>query len=470
VLNAYFNAEGKFDMDTQPAHFIPPAPVPRTTPPNLLKMFWIVYNNPIELWGEHSYREPYVYVRSGIGGPLLVANDPDLIKTILVEKAKSFKMARVRQLVLKPILNEGLLTAENPIWKRSRKAMAPVFTPKHIHGFADGMLRQSEDFIARYENLNEPFDMAQHMTELTYDILAETLFTGEIAGNPNEFAENIEMLFETVARVDPLDILQFPEWVPRYTRFKGRNVLKFFRNIVHETVDMRAGKIAEGENVPDDFLTLLLRAEGPDGLSRSEIEDNVITFIGAGHETTARALAWTIYLLAKAPHEREKVETEAKWVTTKYSNPLDWVENMPYTRAAFDEAMRLYPPAPNISRELIEDIEWNGVKITKGTQAMVMPWTLHRHRVYWENPNAFMPSRFLPENRDKIGKYQYLPFGAGPRICIGASFAIQEAMIALGVMLSRFRFDIAPGASDPWPVQKLTTQPEGGLKMVATPL
>jgi len=457
-------------MDTKPAHCVPPAPVPRTTPPSLLKMFWIVYNNPIELWGEHSYREPYVYVRSGIGGPLLVANDPDLIKAILVEKAKSFKMAKVRQLVLKPILNEGLLTAENPIWKRSRKAMAPVFTPKHIHGFADGMFRQTETFVERYANSAEPFDMAHHMTELTYDILAETLFSGEIAGNPDEFQDNIEMLFETVARVDPFDIVQFPEWVPRYTRVRGRKILKFFRDIVRETVDMRAGKIEKGESVPDDFLTLLLRAEGPDGLSRSEIEDNVITFIGAGHETTARALAWTIYLLAKAPHEREKVESEAKWVTSKYSNPLDWVENMPYARAAFDEAMRLYPPAPNISRELIEDIEWNGVRITKGTQAMVMPWTLHRHREYWENPNAFMPSRFLPENREKIGKYQYLPFGAGPRICIGASFAIQEAMIALGVLLSRYRFDMAPAASEPWPVQKLTTQPEGGLKMVATPL
>ena len=164
------------------------------------------------------------------------------------------------------------------------------------------------------------------------------------------------------------------------------------------------------------------------------------------------------------------MEEEAKRVVAEYENPLDWIDKMPYTRAAFDEAMRLYPPAPNISREAIEDNEWNGMTITKGTQAMVMPWTLHRHREYWENPEAFMPSRFLPENREKIDKYQYLPFGAGPRICIGASFAIQEAIIALGVLLSRFRFDMAKGATEPWPVQKLTTQPGGGLHMYATPL
>ena len=143
---------------------------------------------------------------------------------------------------------------------------------------------------------------------------------------------------------------------------------------------------------------------------------------------------------------------------------------MPITRAVFEEAMRLYPPAPVISRAAINDIEWEGITITKGTQIMIMPWTLHRHRLYWDNPDAFMPSRFLPENREKQKKYQYLPFGAGPRICIGASFALQEAVIALGILLSRFRFDMAKDAKQPWPVQKLTTQPEGGLQMVVTSL
>ena len=257
-----------------------------------------MYNNPIELWGSHSYKDPYVYVRSGVGGPLLVANDPGLIRHILLEKANSYKMARVRQLVLRPILQDGLLTAENPIWKRTRKAMAPVFTPKNIHGFAPAMLRISQEFADRSLDRNEPFDMAQDMTELTYDILAETLFSNQIAGNPEEFAENIEYLFKTVARVDPFDILQFPEWVPRYTRVKGRNILKFFRNIVEQSVELRASAIERGDEVPDDFLTLLLRINGENKLSRQEIEDNVITFIGAGHETTARALGWTMYLLA----------------------------------------------------------------------------------------------------------------------------------------------------------------------------
>lgn len=457
-------------MDTTPKPFIPPAPIPRTQPPNLLKMFWIVYSNPIELWGAHSYREPYVYVPAGIGGPLLVANDPKLIKHILVENHKAFKLAKTRQIVLRPILEDGLLTAENPVWKRSRKAMAPVFTPKHIHGFAEGMHRVTVEFAEKYENTNASFDIAKDMTELTFNVLAETLFSNEIEGDQKEFEHKIERLFETVGRVDPLDILSVPEWVPRIKHFTGRGILKYFRSMVRKTIEARVERIEKGETPPDDFLTLLLRAEGDDGLSRQEIEDNVITFIGAGHETTARALAWTLYLLAKAPEERAKVEEEAKRVTAQFDNPLDWVENMPYARAAFEEAMRLYPPAPVISREALEDIEWEGTTITKGSQCLVLPWTLHRHQEYWDQPNAFMPSRFLPENRGKIDKYQYLPFGAGPRVCIGQSFAIQEAVIILGELLSKYRFDMSKDAKEPWPVQKLTTQPEGGLHMNVTAL
>jgi cytochrome P450 len=143
---------------------------------------------------------------------------------------------------------------------------------------------------------------------------------------------------------------------------------------------------------------------------------------------------------------------------------VKWLDRMPLTRAAFEEAMRLYPPAPSINREAIEDDHYRSLTIGRGAQILMMPWTIHRHRKLWDRPNAFMPERFHPENREKLDRYQYLPFGAGPRVCIGASFAMQEAMIALAVLLSRFRFDTLP-ETKPWPVQKLTTQPEGGLPM-----
>ncbi|GLS29873.1 Cytochrome P450 [Mesorhizobium albiziae] len=454
-------------MDSKPAPFVPPAPKPRTSPPSTLEMIRIVYRNPLELWGEPSYNEPWISV-TGIGGPLVIANDPGLIRHVLLDNAKNYKMATVRQMILRPILRDGLLTAEGDVWKRSRKAMAPVFTPRHIFGFAGPMLRCSEEFAAKYENASEPIDIAHDMTTLTYDILAETLFSGEIAGGQGTFEGEIDHLFETMGRVDPLDLLRAPEWLPRLTRLRGRKTMAYFRKIVTDTVAMREEKMKRNpKGTPEDFLTLLLRAEGPDGLTRAEIEDNIITFIGAGHETTARALGWTLYCLAEAPWERDRVEAEIDDVLAREPDPAKWLEAMPFTRAAFEEALRLYPPAPSINREPIEPETYKGLKIPRYAAVLMMPWTIHRHRKLWDRPDAFMPERFHPQNRDKIDRYQYLPFGAGPRVCIGASFAMQEAVIALGVLLSRYRFDTTP-ETKPWPVQKLTTQPQGGLPMRVT--
>lgn len=451
-------------MDTKPTPFVPPAPKPRTSPPSTIEMMRIVYRNPLELWGQPSYNEPWISIGTGIGGPLLIANDPELIRHILVDNAKNYRMARVRQKILRPILHDGLLTAEGDVWKRSRKAMAPVFTPRHIQGFAAPMLSVSEKFVAKYHD-GMVTDVARDMTMLTYDILAETLFSGEIAGNPDEFAHQVDHLFETMGRVDPLDLIGAPDWIPRITRLRGRKTMAFFRKLVSDTMQMRKDKLArDPEGSPNDFLTLLLKAEGPDGLSRAEIEDNIITFIGAGHETTARALGWALYCLAEAPWERDRIEAEIDEVLAATPDPYEWLGKMPYTRAAFEEAMRLYPPAASISREVIQPERWRDLEIIEGAQIQIMPWTIHRHRKLWTDPDAFLPERFHPENRDKIDRYQYLPFGAGPRICIGAAFAMQEAVIALGALMSRFRFDTLP-QTKPWPVQKLTTQPQGGLPM-----
>jgi cytochrome P450 len=167
------------------------------------------------------------------------------------------------------------------------------------------------------------------------------------------------------------------------------------------------------------------------------------------------------------------MEREIDEVIASGADPVEWLDKMPHVRAAFEEAMRLYPPAPSINRDAIADDRYTApsgetVEIAKGTTVLVMPWTLHRHELYWDKPRVFDPSRFLPGEREKIGRFQYLPFGAGPRVCIGATFALQEAVIALAVLMQRYRFAATP-ETKPWPVQKLTTQPAGGLPMRITP-
>jgi cytochrome P450 len=354
--------------------------------------------------------------------------------------------------------------------------VAPVFTPRHAQGFAGQMLSQSLEYLQKYEDIGAEgavFDIATDMTELTFAILAETLFSGEIVTEGEHFADEVNELLHRMGRVDPMDLLRAPAWVPRITRIGGQRVLDKFRGIVRTTMDQRLDKMRRDRaSAPDDFLTLLLEKAGPDGLTMEEIEDNILTFIGAGHETTARALAWTLYCVANSPHIRDDMEEEIDRVLATDAEPVAWLDLMPNVRAAFEEAMRLYPPAPSINRAAIADDEWvsdKGERVTmeKGITVLIMPWTLHRHELYWEKPRAFMPERFLPENRAKINRFQYLPFGAGPRVCIGATFALQEAVIALAVMMRRFRFDLTD-ETDPWPVQKLTTQPRGGLPMRVT--
>lgn len=458
-------------MDMRPEPFEPPAPIPRTTPPSRLEIIKVVFRNPLELWGQPSYTLPYFQVKF-FGQLTTIANHPGLIKHVLVDNAARYGMQPIRQMVLRPILRDGLLTAEGDVWKRSRKAMAPVFTPRHARGFAGQMLKKSEEFAARYAKPardGSEVNIATGMTELTYEILAETLFSGNIATGTDGFADKVDSLLHGMGRIDPMDLLLAPAWVPRVTRILGRKALSGFRGIVSDTMDARKAEIAAGKPVPNDFLTLLLKLEGPDGLTRDEIEDNILTFIGAGHETTARALAWTLYCVAESPQFRALMEAEIDRVTAEGAEPVEWLDRMPHVRAAFEEGLRLYPPAPSINRAPLEDDHWtdeHGKTITlpKGESVLVMPWTLHRHTLYWDKPRHFMPERFLPENREKIHRFQYLPFGAGPRVCIGATFALQEAVIALAVLMKRYRFDVT-AATRPWPVQRLTTQPLNGIAM-----
>ncbi len=459
-------------LDTISHPFTPPAPVPRarTNSPSLFEMVSTLMRNPLEMWGAPSYEDKVIHTRF-LNERSLIVNDPGLIRHVLVDNARNYRMGTIRQLILRPILRNGLLTAEGEVWKRSRKAMAPIFTPRHIDGFAGIMLARTEAYAENYvqaARTGTTRDISHDMTELTFDILSQTLFSGEIVTSTADFVADVQRLLYTMGHVDPIDLLKAPPWVPRVTRMTGIRVMALFRGIVNQTMEKRRQKIHSGGAVPDDFLTLLLRQEGPDGLSREEIKDNIITFIGAGHETTARALGWTLYCLANSMPDLEILEKEIdSFFGGSVPEPQYWLDRLPMTRAAFEEAMRLYPPAPSINRAAIADDLYGDVEIKAGVTVLVMPWTLHRHRGLWDQPGAFIPSRFWPENRGAIDKFQYLPFGAGPRICIGASFALQEAVIALALLLYRFRFTCTAECK-PWPVQKLTIQAAGGLPMTVS--
>jgi len=443
-------------------NFHPPAPTPHRRPLNAFEFVWTMARNPLAIWSEAAYSEP-VIVSEWLGNPTVIVSDPAAIRHVMVDNAKNYAMQPLRQRVLRPILRDGLLTAEGELWKRARRSLAPVFAPRNTTGLATAMLARSEEFAEELaKRAGGETDIAMQMTLLTFDILQATLFTGDIAGDPAEFAEATASLLKTMGRVDPMDVLDAPAFVPRVTRMLGQKSQAYFRALIAATIERRQELMRRSpEAAPRDLLTLLLEAEG---LSRNEVEDNIITFIGAGHETTARALGWTLYLLSQAPEERAKVEAEIDAHDFDDPNPAGWVDRLVYTRAAFEEAMRLYPPAPSLNRAAIADDQVGKIKIPKGASVLVMPWIVHRHKRLWSRPTEIVPSRFLPDKRGAIDKYQYIPFGLGPRVCIGQSFAMQEGVIALAALMRRLRFDYT-GAKAPEPVQKITVQPARDIAM-----
>ncbi|MEF2546077.1 cytochrome P450 [Aurantimonas sp. E1-2-R+4] len=449
-------------MDRPVRPFRPPAPIPHAEPLGFASFLKTASRNPIEIWGTRAFKEPYIR-GTWLGVPNIVVNDPKGVRHCLVENAANYVMQPLRQRILRPLLRDGLLTAEGALWRRTRKAIAPVFTPRNIAGFTETMQARSEVFAERLAGrVGETVDGSHEMTLLTFDILQATLFTDDIAGDGETFATSTQAFLGSMGRVDPLDLLGAPAFLPRLRRLRGRRSMTYFRSLIAATIEGRRAQIKrDPAGAPNDLLSLLIKA---DGLSADEIEDNIITFIGAGHETTARSLTWTLYLLSQAPAERAAVEAELDSVLPTLSHPSEWVDRLVHTRAVFEEALRLYPPAPSLNRTALAPDRVGDVEIPAGATVLVMPWLIHRHEMLWDRPDHFIPSRFLPGNRETIDRYQYLPFGVGPRVCIGASFALQEGVIALAALLKHLRFDYA-GSGPPEVVQRITVQPLGGLPL-----
>ncbi len=346
--------------------------------------------NPIEIWGEQAYRER-VLRSDWLRVPTVIVNDPAAIRHCLVDNAANYAMQPLRQRVLRPMLRDGLLTAEGELWRRTRRAMAPVFTPRNVGGLAAIMAARSHAFadrLARSE-ADGPRDVASEMTLLTYDILQATLFTDAIAGEPAEFARAMDDFLHRMGRIDPLDLLDAPAFLPRIGRILGHRSTTYFRRLITETAERRRALIAaDPASAPRDLLTLLLQTEG---LSASEVEDNIITFIGAGHETTARALGWTLYLLASAPTERDVSSGNSTSGCRACRTPATGPTPCPAP------APRWRRPCAS-TRPPLRSTAWRSRpiggrhEVPAGASLLVMPWLVHRHEALWERPGTSSPS------------------------------------------------------------------------------
>ncbi len=421
--------------------------------------------NPIETTGILSRSQECVQGKL-FNQEFFTVAGPDLIKFLFVQNHNALAMNHMRQRILRPLIRSGLVAAEGEQWKRIRHLLTPMFTPRHIRTFSEGMRATMEREIPNSFKPGDDIRFTRVMLDLTYQILSDALFSGEIDGNRAAQVKDFERVLMTAGRPDPMDVLRMPDFLPRPTKLQGIRALKRIWNRVGDAQKQRKARMDRGESVPTDFLTMLLEAGDDEHaeLTPDEIQDQAVTFIGAGHETTSHGITWLTYLLSQDQSAREKVEAEVDALDID-SVPIDkWPEHLPWTMACFDEALRLYPPAPFVSRELKEDLPWKDRQFKAGDQVLLNLWALHRHYELWEDPDSFVPGRFVGENRKKINPFQYLPFGIGPRNCIGQRFAKQEAVIMAVLLFKNYRFEYI-GNEPPWPRMRITLQAENSMPM-----
>jgi cytochrome P450 len=448
--------------------FQPPKPpyavysgIGKLTPSDYWTYFRAMRRNPLEVWGEHHFRIRIAPFRF-LGRSSLIVNDPDAIHHCFVSRSGNYGMNPLRQAVLRPFLRDGLLTAEGEVWKTARKAVSPVFTPRRVNAFAPQIRTISEDAADAFAAVDgRVIPVSRAMVDLTLDVLIETLFSGDEALDKAAFTQGIHKLLEISGIPHPFDLLHLPGWIPRLGQGRSRKVIAGLRRQVAAVAAVRrAAPAPDRAGRPADFLDLLLGA----GLDDTAVTDNLLTFLAAGHETTARSLAWTLYLLSRAGEVRTRLETEIDAAPLDDCDPAAWAGLLPWTEAVIKESLRLYPSAPMLART---SKEWDivaGLPVPAGTDVLVSTWLLHRQRDIWTEPDAFRPERFHGENATAIPRDAYLPFGLGPRVCIGARFAMMEMVIVLACLLRKVRFDYA-GERDPRPVMRITLQPDNAVPM-----
>ncbi len=390
-----------------------------------------------------------------------LVSDPDGVRRILLDNQPNYVRPWFLPKLL-PLLADGLFGADGASWKSQRRLMAPVFTPAAVDGFLPLFAAAARTTAEAWKP--GALNVGRECVDLAYEVISQALFSGEHGLGGDEAAGLVARALADAGRPKPTTLIGLA-WLDGMMGPGAKS-----QRIMRERISAFITRRQADPTPPSDFITRLIEAFsaecGPEEAHRLALS-NAITFLVAGHETTANALAWTLYLLSEQPQVQDWAAEEAR-VALSAGEPAAVLEKLTYLRWVLDEALRLYPPAPRIERQAAADDQIGPLNVKKGDLVAVWPWILHRHKALWDDPDAFDPERFAPEARAAQHRFQYIPFGAGPRVCIGAQFATAEALLALAEWLARWRFAPVPGhrvevASD------ITLKPKGGLPLIVSP-
>ncbi len=390
-------------------------------------------------------------------------NQPDLIDIVLKQRPMDFpKSARISE-GLRPLLGESVFLTNGAQWQRQRRIIDPAFDGGRLRDTFPAMLAAGRAASGRLsEGVIEIEPQTSHAAA---DVIFRTLFSIPIE---HEIAARVFSQFRAYQRTQPiLNLAAFvplPRWMPRFHRARTRAAARSIRHLITRLTETRLAEIAAG-NAPDDLATKIMTTTDPETGARfdtAEMVDQVAIFFLAGHETSASALAWALYLLALYPTAQDRVAAEARALGD--DPDFSSLSRLKFTRDVFRETLRLYPPVPMMVREATRPERFRNRDLAPGSQIVLSPWHLHRHRLFWDRPDDFDPDRYVTGNGKQCLRTAYMPFSAGPRVCTGAGFAMVEGPLLLALLLRDWRFETVPGDA-PVPVAHLTVRARDGIRL-----
>src|SRR3954453_9505836 len=455
-----------YDMPVAKARLVPPQPPRAPDSMTALGRMMAIRESVIGSWGQRAYEEDVIRGRF-FGHSSFILNQPDAIRHVLIDNYENYTRTPAGMRVLRPMLGEGLLIAEGRAWKHQRRTLAPAFTPRAVSTLVPHMIAATDETIAKLRSESHgPIDLREIMQRMTLEIAGRTMFSFEMSKHGAALREFVVEYGTRLARPHFLDMLLPLGWPTPQDFARARFRKRWTAFVAILMAERRAAGKNEGAP-PRDLFDLMGAARDPEtgaAFSDAQLGDEVATMILAGHETTATALFWSLYLLALDPATQNELAAEVRGVAL---NGVADVERLKFTRAVVDEVMRLYPPAFLIARAARAADTIAGHAVRKHDVILIAPWLLHRHEKLWSDPEAFVPALFMPPSPPP-DRFAYLPFGAGPRVCIGAHFALVEATLALARLIGAFRVELLD--KEPvMPIGVVTTQPDRSPMFVITP-
>jgi cytochrome P450 len=447
-------------------HILPPHVEPHGKPLSILQSVRAARRNVLEIIPAIAYQQPIVSGRMGARWHMV--QDPASLRRIFLDNAANYPKSEVMLRMLRPAVGNSLFTSEGAEWRWQRRSVAPVFAQRNVTALAPVMTATAERASQRLNEAGPEAEMVGEMLTATFDVICEVALSGRQHFDANAYGAAIIRYFETAGKASLLDFLGVPSWIPRPGELLGLGAVHTMHDMVAKAIEARRQQ-ATGR--ADDLLDFMLKAKDPETgrtMTPRDVLHNMQFFIVAGHETTALALSWALQLLALSPQIQEQAHQEAHAALGDRAAGLSDLDAMPLSRRILEESMRLYPPVGMLAREVLDSDQLGGRDIAAKDVIFLPLYALHRHAMLWEEPNSFNPDRFLPERVKARDRYAYLPFGAGPRVCVGANFAMMQAHIILATLLARFRFE--PGKRPlPTPTMLMTVRPDTGINLRVTP-